>query len=180
MNKKLFIALFAAALFGAQFSGGAKAATYGLSLNPISGPESGTGSFTIITPPVGTSGILTQGNGLTAMNFTIDGLNFALNNWSEVTYAYQGSNLVLESIFYGGIIGNDMLLSISLGGAGAYSFTDNDPGGSRYDTVGTISVSQTPVPTTLPLLATGLFGLAMLGWWRKRDLGEKQARAIAA
>lgn len=178
MKKPLYISLIAAVLFVAvQVPGAAKASslTYDLALNPIFGPEGGTGSFTISAPPVGSSGILTEGNGLTAMDFKIDGLDFGLNSSSQVTYFYQGSTLVLASLLYGGIIGSDQLLSITLGGLGGYFFTDNAPGGSAYNTVGSISVSSTPIPTTLPLLATGLGALAMLGWWRKRKIGAALA-----
>jgi hypothetical protein len=90
-------------------------------------------------------------------------VDYNLNSTSEVAYYYQGSNLVLASIGYSGQIGTPS------GGVGGYSFNDN---GSV--TVGSISVSATPIPTTLPLLATG--ALALLGLWRKRKIAE----AIAA
>jgi hypothetical protein len=109
--------------------------------------------------------------GLTAMDFKIDGLDYNLNSKSEVAYYYQGSNLVLASIGYSGQIGPDKLFTISLGGVGGYWFNDN---GSV--TSGSISVSATPIPTTLPLLATGLGALALLGLSRKR----KVAHAIPA
>lgn len=178
MKRPLYVAVIAATLFAAQIPGAAKASTlsYDLSLSPIFGPEGGTGSFTIVTPPAGSSGILTEGNGLTAMDFKIDGLDFALNSSSEVSYFYQGSTLVLASLFYGGTIGTDQLFGISMGGSGLYAFIDGASGGSAYNTIGSISVSSTPIPTSLPLLATGLGALAMLGWWRKRKVGT----AIAA
>jgi hypothetical protein len=174
MKRSIYLSMMAAALFAAQTPGAAKASTltYNLVLNPLIGLEGGTGSFTIVAPQVGSSGILTQGNGLTAMDFKIDGLDFKLNNSSEVTYFYQGSTLILTSLAYSGKIGVDQLFAISLDGVGGYSFTDGVPGDH---TVGGISVSATPIPTTLPLLATGLGALAMLGWWRKR----KVAAALA-
>ncbi len=88
----------------------------------------------------------------------IDGLDYNLNSTSKVAYYYQGSNLVLASIGYSGQIGPSKLFTISLGGVGGYSFNDN---GSV--TVGSISASATPIPTALPLLATGLGALALLG-----------------
>jgi len=177
MNKLLCASVIAATLFAAQVPGAAKASTvtYDLTLTAIFGSESGTGSLTIATPPVGSSGILTQGNGLTAMDFKIDGLDFKLNNSSEVSYLYQGSTLILTSLAYSGVMGSDRLLSINLGGVGGYLFTDSTSGGPAYNTVGSISVSQTPLPTTLPLLATGLGALGLLGWLRKR----KVAAALA-
>ncbi len=170
MNRRAFVAVIAATLFAALIPGAAKASTltYNLSLNPIIGTEGGTGSLTIVAPPVGSSGILTQGNGLTALDFKIDGLDFTLNNTSEVTYFYQGSNLVLASIGYSGQIGTDKLFTISLGSLGGYAFND-----SGILSVGSISaVSATPIPQSLPLLATGLGALALLGLWRKRKVGS--------
>ena len=170
MNGRSYVALIGVTLFAAQFTGAMKASalTYDLTLTPIVGTESGTGSLSINAPPVGSAGFLTQMNGgLTAMDFKIDGLDYNLNSTSEVAYYYQGSNLVLASIGYSGQIGTDKLFTISLGGVGGYSFNDN---GSL--TVGSISVSATPIPTTLPLLATGLGALALLGLWRKRKVAE--------
>ncbi len=176
MNRPLYASLIAASLFAAQVPAAVEASTltYNVTLTAISGPESGSGSFTIAPPPAG-SGILTQGNGLTAMDFKIDGLDFTLDGSSAVAYSYQGSTLVLAGLIYGGQIGTDQLFSISLGSNGLYTFTDSAPGGSAYNTFGSISVSQTPLPTTLPLLATGLGVLAMLGWWRKRKVGSSLA-----
>ena len=175
MNRRTYVAVIAATLFAAQIPGAAKASTltYDLALNPIIGTEGGTGSLTIIAPPVGSSGVLTQGNGLTALDFKIDGLDFTLNGMSEVAYFYQGTNLILASIGYSGQIGSDKLFTISLGGLGGYTFNDS---GSL--TVGSISaVSATPIPQSLPLLATGLGALALLGLWRKRKVGATVAAA---
>jgi hypothetical protein len=176
MNRRAYVVVIAATLFAALIPGAAKASTlltYDLALNPIVGTDGGTGSLTIIAPQVGSSGILTQGNGLTALDFKIDGLDFTLNNTSEVAYFYQGTNLVLASIGYSGQIGTDKLFTISLGGLGGYAFNDS---GSL--TVGGISaVSATPIPQSLPLLATGLGALALLGLWRKRKVGATIAAA---
>jgi hypothetical protein len=178
MHRVLYASAIAAALFAVQIPGAAKASTliYNLTLTALVGSESGTGSVTITVPPVGSNGFLTQGNGLTAMDFKIDGLDFSLNNSSEVMYFYQGSNLVLASIGYYGKIGTDQLFSFSLGSLGAYSFS-----GIGDNTFGSISVSSTPVsstplPAALTLFATGLGALGLLGWRRKR----KASAAIAA
>jgi MYXO-CTERM domain-containing protein len=177
MFRVLYASAIAIALFALQIPGAATASTltYNLTLTPLSGPEGGIGSLTITAPPVGSSGILTQGNGLAALDFKIDGLDFQLNNTSAVAYFYQGSKLVLASIGYSGSIGPDQLLSITLGDNGSYFFTDNAPGSIVQNTVGSISVSQTPLPTTLPLLATGLAALALLGLWRTRKVGTALA-----
>jgi len=174
MNKsRLCTSLIAATvLLGAQ-APAAEASTYttyDLTLTAVSGPESGSGSFTIATPSPGSGGILTQGAGLTAMSFTIDGVTFGLDSSSEVSYFYSGSTLVLAGLVYGGQVGADTLFSITLGTTGAYSFTDTAK--TSLDTIGSVSVSATPLPTSLPLLATGLGILAMIGWWRKRKVGS--------
>ena len=72
---------------------------------------------------VGSGGVLTQLNGLTALNFTIDGVNFGLDCTSSVAYFYQGSALVLAGLVYGGQVGTDALLSITLGSTGGYTFS---------------------------------------------------------
>jgi hypothetical protein len=175
MNKsRLCASLIAAAvLLGAQAPTAVKATTYttyDVTLTAVHGPESGSGSFTIATPSPGSGGILTQGSGLTAMSFMIDGVTFGLDSSSEVAYFYSGSALVLAGLVYGGQVGADTLFSITLGTTGAYSFTDSAKTG--LDTIGSVSVSATPLPTSLPLLATGLGVLAMIGWWRKRKVGS--------
>lgn len=163
----------AAVVLGAQAPSAVKATTYttyDVTLTAINGPESGSGSFTIADPTSGSGGILTQGNGLTAMSFTIDGVTFGLDSSSEVAYFYSGASLVLAGLVYGGQVGADTLFSITLGTTGAYSFTDTAK--TSLDTIGSVSVSATPLPTSLPLLATGLGVLAMIGWWRKRKVGS--------
>jgi len=160
--------LAATVLFGTQASSAVQAATisYSVNLNAISGPESGTGSFTINAPSSGI-GTLTQANGgLTALDFKIDNVDFGLNSSSAVAYSYQGSSLVLTGLIYGGQVGPDQLFSITLGSNGLYSFTDSANG--TLNTFGSISISQTPLPDSLPLLATGIGILAMIGWFRKR------------
>jgi hypothetical protein len=175
MYRSLYASVIAAALFAVQIPGAAKASTYNVTLTPFCcGPESGTGSFTITVPGVGTSGNLTEGHGLTAMDFKIDGLDFKLNSSSEVGYYYNGSTLVLDNIGYTGFIGNFELTGISLA---SYYFGDSAPGGYIFDTNGSLSITPaaTPLPTTLPLLATGLGALGLIGWWRKRKVGAALA-----
>jgi hypothetical protein len=185
IKSRLFAPLLAAiVLMGAQvpFSGQASALTYDVTFNAIGGPEGGSGSFTI-NPPSSGGGILTAANGgLSGLSFALSdpknsngpSLTFGLDSSSSVSYFYQGTTLVLAGLIYGGQVGTDALLSITLGSSGGYIFTDNAPGGSGFDSFGSVNVSvaQTPLPTSLPLLATGLGILAMIGWWRKRKVGS--------
>ena len=172
MNKSRLCASVIAVslLLGAQIPTAAEATTvtYNVTLSAITGPESGTGSFTINAPSSG-GGTLTQGSGLSAMSFTIGGVTFGLDSTSAVSYFYQGTTLMLAGLIYGGQVGTDALFSITLGNNGGYIFTDS--ANTRLDTIGSVSVSQTPLPTSLPLLATGLGIIAMLGWYRKRRAG---------
>ena len=176
-----FLIAATAALFAVQMPGAATASTltYDVTLTPSCtncGPESGTGSFTITTPALGSSGNLTEGHGLTSMNFLIDGLNFTMNSSSEIGYYYNGSTLVLDNIGYTGTIGTFELTGISLGG---YYFGDSAPGGYIYDTKGksNLSVATTPLPGTWSMLLIGLAGLAFLGY---RAAQNGSAAAVTA
>jgi hypothetical protein len=180
MIRLIYVSLFAVIiLFGAQVPTAVQAATisYDVTLSAVFGPESGTGSFAINAPSSG-SGILTEANGgLTAMDFKIDNVDFGLNNSSAVSYFYQGSSLVLAGLIYGGQVGTTQLFSITLGNNGLYNFTDVANG--SLNTIGNISVSQTPLPASLPLLVTGVAVLAMLGWLRKRAVGASPVGLIS-
>jgi hypothetical protein len=172
MIKSFYACLIGATVvFSAQVPTAVQANTlsYSVTLTAISGPEGGTGSFAINAPSSG-AGILTQGNGLTAMDFKLDNLDFALNSSSAVSYFYQGSTLVLAGLIYGGQVGASELFSITLGTNGLYNFIDYANG--SLNTFGSISVSQTPLPASLSLLATGAALLAMMAWWRQRKLGS--------
>jgi probable HAF family extracellular repeat protein len=46
--------------------------------------------------------------------------------------------------------------------------TGIDPSGQTESWIADIPISQTPLPAALPLFATGLGGLGLLGWRRKR------------
>ena len=180
MIRPICVSLLAATvLLGAQAPSAVQASTisYSVSLNAIFGPESGSGSFTISAPSSG-SGTLTQANGgLTALDFKVDNINFGLNNSSAVAYSYQGANLLLTGLIYGGQVGPNQLFSITLGSNGLYDFTDSANG--SLNTIGSISISQTPLPASLPLLATGIGLLAMIGWFRRRKAGLSLAGFVS-
>ena len=61
------------------------------------------------------------------------------------------------------------------GTSNTISFGENDFGPS-YIGLDDVSITATPLPAALPLFATGLGALGLLGWRRKR----KNAAAIAA
>jgi hypothetical protein len=176
MNKTLRCAALIAAsvLLGAPATARASTLTYDVTF--AGGPVSGSGSFTISAPPVGSGGTVSP----SALSFTFSDpgspsftpVTFTSQDTSaSVTYFYQGTSLVLASLALFGNAGPDSLFSFTLGSSGFYVFADNAPGGAIYDTIGSLSVSQTPLPNSLPLLATGLGIIAMIGWYRKRKAG---------
>ena len=171
MNKPRLCAFLIAAsvLLGAQVPTAVQASTvrYDVTLTALSGPEGGGGSFSITAPSSG-SGVLTNNHGLTSMNVIVGPATFGVTD-SSVSYTFVGSALVLTGI--DGTNGADSLFSITFGSGGLYVFTDS--ANASLDSIGLVSisqapVSQTPLPTSLPLLATGLGIIAMIGWYRKR------------
>jgi hypothetical protein len=175
MNRPLYASLIAATvLLGAQVPVAVQASTltYDVTLTALIGLEGGGGSFSISVPSNG-SGVLTDNHGLTSMNVDVGPAAFGITD-SAVSYTYVGSTLVLTGI--SGTISPFNLFSITFGSGGVYNFTDS--ANSSLNSLGLVSisqVSQTPLPTSLPLLATGLGALAMFGWWRKRKVGSSLA-----
>jgi len=176
MNKARFCAsLFAVAvLFGAQTPYAAQASTvtedFTLTLTALLGPTSGTGSLAITIPQGSTSGTV-SGSNVTG-DVKIAGVDIALTG-SSLFYVLQGSTWLLSGVFSGQTPvpgGVDSLISLTLGNNGAYIFTDSANG--LLNSSGSVSVSQTPLPTSLPLLATGLGLIGMIGWYRKRKMGS--------
>ena len=172
MIRALYAVVIAAAVLAGAQVPSAQAATlsYDVSLSAFIGPEGGGGSFSITVPSSG-NGVLTDNNGLTSMNVNIGPATFGITD-SAVSYMFVGSTFVLTGI--SGTSGTDSLFSIVFGGGGLYTFTDS--ANSSLNSLGLVSisqasVSQTPLPTSLPLLATGLGILAMLYWFRKRKVG---------
>jgi hypothetical protein len=49
-----------------------------------------------------------------------------------------------------------------------------DPNGQQFDPPNSPSVSATPLPAALPLFATGLGAMGLIGWWRKRKTRASQ------
>jgi hypothetical protein len=123
--------------------------------------------------------------------------NFADNDPAAFTAAYSGFNVIGNndtgrydtSQFAGGSPFSDYSSALALlgslnvteldfvldGGWGANGFQMLTVSDFKYSTSAG-SVSAVPLPAALPLFATGLAGLGLLGWRRKR----KAAAAIAA
>lgn len=156
-------------LIGLQ--GGAKAVTYNLVLNKVNGPEFGTGSFTITTPTLGSSGFFGLGGpDLQAMSFNIQplNLNFTLANATSagVSFNFDGTKEVINSINYTGQLAS-FVFQLSTGG---FNWSFSDSANSALNSSGTITASiATPLPAALPLFASGGALLGFLGWRRKRS-----------
>lgn len=174
MNKARFCASLVgfAVLLGAQAPSAARASTvdFTLTLTALIGTTGGTGSLAI-TIPQGSTGGTVSGSNLTG-DVQIAGVDISLSG-SAFSYVVQGSSFFLSGVFSGQTPvagGVDSLVSLTLGNNGAYIFTDS--ANASLNSAGSVSVSQTPLPTSLPLLATGLGMIALIGWYRKRKIGS--------
>jgi len=172
--------LSAIALAAAQIPGRADASTvtYNLVLTPNAngGPESGTGSFTVTTPVLGTSptdtATILGGNGaLTAISFNIDGMTFSLANATSagVGFSYNGGTTeVLNTIGYTGEIGS-YVFQLSTGG---FTFSFNDSADYHLDTSGTITAtiaSAVPESSTWAMMILGFCGLGFMAYRQKQN-----------
>jgi hypothetical protein len=153
----------ALAVFAAQFSSAARASTvYDLTFTPTTGTIGGYGTMEVSGPVDGVDQI-------TAFSVTIDGQLFTLAN--EVgTATATFSNGVLSSLNYVGAAISGLNLDI-LGSKGLiYAFLDIGTGIAL--TTGTISAvdppATTPLPSSVVLFATGLLGLVLLTYRRKK------------
>jgi hypothetical protein len=174
MNKsRVFAALaVAAVLVGAQAPTAVRAATvdFDVTLKALVGTTGGTGSLALTIAPGSTSGTVFGSNVTGDIN--IGRVNISLNG-DPVSYLLQGSSFLLAGVFSGQVPvagGVESLFSLTLGTNGFYIFTDT--ANASLTSSGSVSVSQTPLPTSLPLLATGFGMIAMLGWYRKRKTGS--------
>ena len=102
--------------------------------------------------------------------FSVDGsgaltaADFRGTGYFGTSYVYFAFNKIADAPANGGIF---QYLS---DGAGHFSQSGGDFGNANF-----VSVSATPLPAALPLFASGLGALGLLGWRRKR-----KAAALAA
>ena len=152
--------------------------TYDLILQGTTGGMVGGTGFFTVDGPINSTGLetLTVSDGLN-LSFTIDGNTFASQpgGFASVTFA----NGALISIAYAGTL-NSWSFSLVTGLLN-YIYTDLvDPSHSTIGTVTaqleTTQVSAAPLPAAVLLFATGLGGMGLLGWLRKR----KSAADLAA
>jgi hypothetical protein len=163
----------AIALAAAQIPGRADASTvtYNLVLTATSGPESGSGSFTVITPTSSTSFDTVANGQLTAMTFMIDGMTFNLLNSTSAGVGFNntgsGTPEIINNIGYTGQ-NDSFVFQLSTGGFG-YTFTDT--ANSKLSSSGTIeaTISAVPEPSTWAMMILGFCGLGFMAYRRKQN-----------
>jgi hypothetical protein len=177
MNKARFgaVILAVAAHLGVQAPSAVRASTvddFSLTLNALVGTTGGMGSLAITIPSTSTGGSVSVASGSLTGSINIAGATIALGSSSSLFYVVDGSSVFLSGLLSGQSPvpgGTDSIVSLTLGNNGLYIFTDS--ANASLNSSGSVSVSQTPLPTSLPLLATGLGIIAMIGWYRKRKVG---------
>lgn len=162
MIRYLVVAIVA--VFAAQLSPAARASTvqYDLTLTPTIGSIGGSGYLDVSAPANGTEA-------LSAFSLTIDGQQFNLaNEIGTATATFTGG--VLDSLNYVGTLISGLNLDILGTGGLTYAFLDIGSGATLA--AGTISAvdppATTPLPSTVILFATGLLGLLLLSFRRKK------------
>ena len=124
----------------------------------------GDGSINVTNNPVTNGFTWHTVPGSTGPDFQVD--NVVNTSPSPLYFDTYG---ILFSISSGGsIVGG---LNIFDGSPTFTGYSDNFSGGGKnvgYLGVGTLTSVETPLPAALPLFATGLGALGLLGWRRKR------------
>ena len=141
----------------------ASTVTYGLTLTPQAGSTlSGTGTLTITDGPVSPSGLFNVPVAdITTLSISIGGFTF---NLVGHTSALQFTDGILSDITAAAAIG---AASLAVNSTTAVYFDNLATGGiGSTDTI--TASSATPLPAAFPLFATGLGGVGLLGWRRKR------------
>jgi hypothetical protein len=130
----------------------------------ITSVPSGSGLFTGTYNLTGATNSFTVsgGNVLTIADF-IGGVSLLGFNWNSTTGGFAYLQSALGCNAFSGPTGC-VVDTVTLPGAGSLAFT--------LDTSGT---STTPLPAALPLFASGLGALGLLGWRRKRKASASAA-----
>jgi hypothetical protein len=177
-SSRLFL-VAAVVLAAAQIPGHAQASTvtYNLVLTAISGPESGSGSFTVVTPTPSTSFDTVSNGQLTAMSFMVDGMTFDLTNSTSAGVGFNnngpGTPEVINTIGYTGQR-DSFVFQLSAGGF-TYSFSDSH--NTTLNSSGTIVATVAPAvpePSTWAMMVLGFVGVGFMGY-RRRNCAQRLA-----
>jgi hypothetical protein len=167
MTSRILISATTVAFLIGQMLGAAQASTvtYNLFLKDTSGPEGGSGILSVNGPIPGSGlDIFTPGGGgLTSLSFTIDGSNFTLGSaLPGASATFLNGNLI--SLFYMGVLGGAKL-TLDTVGLGYFYLDLND---LSHTSVGTISASATPLPSTWTMMLIGIAGFGFFIYRKKR------------
>ena len=190
MNKLIArVALATALVVGSAFMAvPANASTITWTLSGVTFDDGGTasGSFTIDTSTgqLTTFDIITTSTSLfPAFEYNNSSATQNVFDLSSFVIASNANQFHLLSMFFADPLsspGTDLLQLIGPCPPGScesdYPFTLN----ARLITAGEAIVSSAPLPAALPLFASGLGGMGLFGWWRKRKDKLKSAVALAA
>jgi hypothetical protein len=115
----------------------------------------------------------------TAFNTSFDANIGKLDGLSGFSVNWTGPSADIFAIHFGGKGGgNELLIDLSANTSN-FSFsmtgTQHELSSIQGFGGGNGSVSQAPLPAALPLFATGLGGIGLFAWWRKR-----RARSVVA
>jgi hypothetical protein len=115
----------------------------------------------------------------TAFNTSFDANVGKLDGLSGFSVNWTGPSADIFAIHFGGKGGgNELLIDLSAN-TSTFSFsmtgTQHELSSIQGFGNGNGSVSQAPLPAALPLFATGLGGIGLFAWWRKR-----RARSVIA
>ncbi len=136
------------------------------------------GNFYVVSGAVNSLGYLSQTFAdVAGKSLLISGwLNAIGEDPSEFTVSFNGTPLLdLTDPNTGGTWQNG---SFNVTATGSDTLTigfQDNPGYIAFDNVSVTSVSATPLPAALPLFASGLGGLGLLGWRKKKKAQTKAA-----
>jgi hypothetical protein len=115
----------------------------------------------------------------TAFNTSFDANIGKLDGLSGFSVNWTGPSADIFAIHFGGKGGgNELLIDLSANTSNfSFSMTGTQHELSSIQGFGNGSVSQAPLPAALPLFATGLGGIGLFAWWRKRRARSNLANA---
>ena len=173
---RLALALFILGGIAGPTEAPADTLTGNFTLTPTTGSTGGTGSFTVTAPlSITTLGLLTfttsfpGGLFLQSLDVEIGGHDFSLADANIIiprSVTLFNGNLVGMS-YVGTIIEPTKSFELFLAGS-IYDYSELPNAGNNASGTITESPATVPLPSTLPLFATGLGALGLLGWRRKR------------